>query len=125
MKAVLTVAAAAAMLAAVGSALAQDRGDILRADLPGRVIFERQCAPCHGTGRGDDNSPQLPGTAALAARYAGAKPGELELRTDLNADVLRFFVRRGIGPMPAFRQAELSDADIDAIAAYIASTARQ
>ena len=66
----------------------------------------------------------LPGPAALAARYQGALPGALELRDDLDAEALRLFVRHGIGAMPSFRKAELSDADIEAIAAYLAATAR-
>lgn len=106
------------------SVAAQERGeDIDRADLPGRVIFERQCAICHGVGVGDDRSPQLPGTAALEERYRGSQPGALELRSNLPAPVLRVFVRRGIGAMPSFRPSELSDSDIEAIADYLAATA--
>ena len=108
------------------SAAAQELGrpDIQRAELAGRSIFERNCAPCHGTGAGDDGSRNLPGTAKLEERYEGVLPGELELRGDLNAATLRLFVRRGIGPMPAFRPSEISDAEIAAIAEYIAATAR-
>lgn len=98
--------------------------EIKWANLPGRVVFEHSCATCHGLTPGDDGSPRLPGTAALAARYKGAKPAELELRADLNAAALRYFVRRGIGAMPAFRPSELTDAQIDAVAQYIAATAQ-
>lgn len=97
---------------------------VVKADLPGRQVFERQCAPCHGAGPGDDGSPTLPATAMLAEKYRGELPAALELRTDLSADVIRLFVRQGSGPMPSFRKSELSDADIDAIAAYIAATAQ-
>mgnify|MGYP000271255888 FL=1 len=86
----------------------------------GRQVFERQCAPCHGRGPGDDRSEMLPGTAALAHKYEGRLPAALEDRTDLSAPVLTLFVRRGSGAMPFFRKAELSDADIEAIAAYLA-----
>ena len=96
---------------------------VTKADMPGRTIFERQCAPCHGAGPGDDGAPMLPGTATLQRRYQGDPPGALELRDDLDGDILRFFVRNGIGAMPSFRKAELSDADIDAIAAYLHATA--
>ena len=85
----------------------------------GRTIFQRQCAPCHGQGVGDDGAPRLPGTAALDRKYKGAMPPELEKRTDLTADVIRLFVRNGSGAMPMFRKPELSDAAIDDIAAYI------
>lgn len=96
---------------------------VVKADGPGRVTFARQCAPCHGAGPGDDGAPMLPGTAALAAKYKGDLPGALELRSDLDADVIRLFVRSGSGAMPAFRKSELSDTDIDAIAAYLRATA--
>lgn len=95
---------------------------IKRADLPGKVVFEHKCAPCHGTGPGDDGSPHLPGTAALAARYKDSKPAELELRSDLNAAALGYFVRNGIGAMPGFRPSELTDAEIDELARFIAAT---
>jgi len=98
--------------------------EIVRADLPGRTIFEHQCAPCHGAGPGDDGMPMLPGTMTLAQKYEGALPAQLELRSDLNAGAIALFVRRGSGAMPSFRKSELSDADIDALAAYFAATSK-
>ncbi|HWJ68876.1 MAG TPA: cytochrome c [Sphingobium sp.] len=89
----------------------------------GHGVFVHQCAPCHGAGPGDDGSPRLPGTAALVLKYQGEQPPELEKRTDLNADILRLFVRQGVGAMPMFRKAELSDRDIDDIAAYLKASA--
>ena len=90
----------------------------------GKLVFARNCAPCHGRGPGDDGSPTLPGTSKLDARYKGSgTPGALELRSDLNTDALRLFVRNGIGAMPMFRKTEVSDADLDAIAAYLKSSA--
>ena len=115
--------AAALALAGTGIAAAQGEREIVRADHPGRALFERNCAPCHGTGPGDDGSPTLPGTAALTAKYDGARPGALELRGDLPAPVLQTFVRRGVGAMPGFRPAELSDTEIAAIAGYLTATA--
>lgn len=96
------------------------QAELARPDLPGRTLFAQQCAPCHGTGPGDDGSPTLPGTAALDRKYAGSLPGALELRSDLSAPVLRAILRRGSGAMPMFRAAELSDAQIDEIAEYLA-----
>ena len=66
----------------------------------------------------------LPGTAALAAKYQGRLTAQLELRSDLPAPVLRLFVRRGSGAMPAFRPSELTEAQIAQIADYLAATAR-
>lgn len=122
-------AAAAGLLGLAGAAIAQQPAPqplpkVTKANHPGRVIFERQCAPCHGAGPGDDGSPMLPGTATLARKYKGNRPGALELRDDLNGDILRAFVRNGIGAMPSFRKSELSDADVDAIAGYLKATAK-
>lgn len=119
---------AAAMLALItGAAAAQGSApqpvrDIQRASGPGNAIFQQQCAPCHGTGRGDDGSPMLPGTAALAAKYGAERPAQLELRSDLSVAVLEFFVRRGSGAMPMFRKAELTDEEMTAIADYLRET---
>lgn len=123
-----TILALASIAAFTGAVWAQavdptDRPQIVRADHPGQVIFERQCAPCHGSGPGVNGAAMLPGTAALAARYQGARPAELELRDDLTSAALRLFVRRGVGEMPAFRKSELTDSEIDAMAEYIAATA--
>ncbi|MEN7538300.1 c-type cytochrome [Aurantiacibacter flavus] len=117
------IAIAIAPLGALMLTAAAAPADIVRPDMPGRQVFERQCAPCHGTGPGADGAPMLPGTAALAAKYDGAKPGALELRSDLPAPVLRLFVRRGVSEMPPFRKSEITDAQIDEVAAYLAATA--
>jgi len=58
-----------------------------------------------------------PGTVSLMAR--GQKPAVLEERTDLTATAIKTFVRHGVLFMPTFRKTEISDADLDAIAAYL------
>jgi mono/diheme cytochrome c family protein len=80
----------------------------------GRDVFERWCMACHGGGQ------DKPGTVALAAKYKGSLPARLEERTDLTPDVTKFFVRNGVSIMPPFRKTEISDADLDALAAYLA-----
>ena len=77
----------------------------------GHQVYDKWCFPCHGTGAGK------PGTASLAAR--GQKPAVLEERTDLTPIVIKAFVRHGVLFMPMFRKTEISDADLDAIAAYL------
>jgi (+)-pinoresinol hydroxylase len=79
----------------------------------GRDLYRYSCAICHGRGSGN------PGTVALQAKYGGKSPALLEDRTDLTAASVRFFVRRGVSIMPFFRKTEVSDADLDAIAAYL------
>jgi len=76
--------------------------------------FQRACWVCHGSG------PAKPGTRALRAKYAGKVPALLEQRTDLTPDYVKYIVRHGVTVMPPFRKTELSDADLDAIAAYLA-----
>jgi mono/diheme cytochrome c family protein len=102
----------AGVLAAVGGSVqAQDsaRGD---------AVFQNWCAPCHAPG------PRHPGTQALEALYKGAKPAPLEQRTDLVPELTRSFVRTGVSVMPPFRKTEISDADLDALAAYLAPKSR-
>lgn len=84
----------------------------------GKKEFEYYCAPCHGPGKGN-NRPALPGTDALNVKYKGEKPGLIEARDDLTAVYVRFVVRRGVEGMPSFRKVELSDPNLDAIAAYL------
>ena len=81
----------------------------------GKQVFDYWCATCHG--------PELPGTIALATKYKGAKPALLEERKDLPAVVTKTFVRKGVSIMPFFRKTEISDADLDALAAYVARNA--
>jgi mono/diheme cytochrome c family protein len=81
---------------------------------PGRAVFVKWCAPCHSRGPGN------PGTAALAAVYKNSKPGALEDRTDLMPEFIRKSVRNGVYVMPFFRKTEISDAELEALAAYLA-----
>jgi len=106
-------------LACAATALAQKPAEVMH----GKEVFEHYCKPCHGEGRGDDGAPLLPGTHALTLKYRGQKPGLLEERTDLPPELIRAFVRSGVASMPPFRKTEVTDADLDAVAAYLADTA--
>jgi (+)-pinoresinol hydroxylase len=83
-------------------------------DHPGRAVFVKWCAPCHSRGPGN------PGTAALAAVYRNSKPGALEDRADLTPDFIKRSVRNGVYVMPFFRKTEITDAELEALAAYLA-----
>jgi mono/diheme cytochrome c family protein len=104
------------VLAAVtaGAAVAQDASTLDR----GKQVFQYWCAPCHAPG------PRHPGTQALDALYNGAKPAPLEQRADLVPELTRQFVRNGVSVMPPFRKTEISDAELAALAAYLAPRAR-
>lgn len=79
----------------------------------GYVEYQKYCIACHGEGVG------RPGTLALQTKYKGALPALLEKRTDLTPALIKMYVRNGITVMPTFRKTEISDAELDAIAAYL------
>lgn len=90
----------------------------------GQEVFEQRCAACHAAVPkdmiGPPYMPPMAGTQALGARYKGAKPAELELRTDLTAPFVAAIVRNGLNSMPFYRPTELSDDDLTALGAYLA-----
>ena len=106
--------AVAFVVAWSGAAAAQDASVIAR----GQEVYEYWCAPCHAPG------PRHPGTQALEALYRGAKPAALEERTDLVPTLTETFVRNGVSVMPPFRKTEITDADLAALAAYLAPRGR-
>jgi mono/diheme cytochrome c family protein len=80
----------------------------------GAQVFEKWCAACH------DRGPGHPGTQSLEFKYKGRPPGALEDRTDLTPEMTAYYVRHGIALMPFFRKTEISDADLEALGAYLA-----
>ena len=115
----LSTASLVVVLTVMSSAAnAQDSLAIQR----GMTKFQRTCAPCHGAGPGTDGRAALPGTTALQLKYKGAIPALLEARTDLTFDVLKAYLRHGSWSMPPFRKTELTDAEIQDIAAYLATS---
>ena len=81
----------------------------------GAAVFNNWCSACHS--RGPQNAP---GTSSLQIKYQGtAVPAALEDRRDLTPDLVKFFVRNGVAMMAPFRKVEVSDADLDALAAYL------
>jgi len=84
----------------------------------GAAVFNNWCSACHS--RGPQNAP---GTTSLQFKYQGKVPAALEDRTDLTADLVKFFVRNGVATMPQFRKTEVGDADLDVLAAYLTRNA--
>lgn len=109
--------AAAAALGAAGFSLAAIEGAAgqdASPDLPrGHAVYEHWCAPCHAPG------PGHPGTQSLAFKYDGERPAVLEEREDLTPDTVKLFVRQGVLLMTPFRKTEITDAELDALAAYL------
>ncbi len=93
-----------------GQASGEAEADVAR----GGEVHEQWCESCHGTGHGKS------GTIALQAKYRGSIPALLTERTDLSPELTRSFVRSGIFAMPFFRKTEISDADLEALAAFLA-----
>jgi mono/diheme cytochrome c family protein len=89
----------------------------------GKALFRYWCESCHGPGNGmfgpGPGGNGLPGAMALALKYKGTKPALLEQRTDLDPALIREVVRHGIVAMPFFRKTEVSNADLEAIVAYL------
>ena len=77
-------------------------------------MFNNWCSACHS--RGPQNAP---GTTSLQMKYQGSVPAALEDRQDLTAEVVKVFVRNGVATMPQLRKTEVSDADLEALAAYL------
>ena len=84
----------------------------------GLVVFESRCQICHG----DENDSA--GTISLGFKYNGTKPALLQERRDLTPALVKFYVRHGTGMMPFFRKTELSDQEMDDVAAYLSRKKR-
>jgi mono/diheme cytochrome c family protein len=73
-------------------------------------IYRTACAPCHANG-------------GFGVRVLADRPGSdrsiLHDGTVLPAAAIRAIVRNGMGHMPAMSRVEVSDAELDAIAAYL------
>ena len=98
-----------------GAVLAQGVASLSAQEQQGKLLYDRTCIYCHG--------PGVWGTNRLAKRL-DKDHALLENRTDLSAAGIRAIVRSGVGSMPPLRKTELSDADVDAIAAYLTRKAR-
>lgn len=101
---VLIAALAAAAVAAPGAGLlaqeAAGRLDDRRMFRTGQEAFAKTCARCH-TGRPDSVGPDL-------------------FEYEHDPEVVRFFVRHGSGPMPAFTESMIDNTTLDELAAYVA-----
>lgn len=78
-------------------------------------LYGRECAYCH-VGRNT-------GTVMLQKRLPQGTPAQLHLRTNLPAAYVRLVVRNGLVNMPPLSRAELSDAELDLIAQWLADVA--
>lgn len=101
----IALAAAAALLAVTGPAVA--------AELTGKEVFDRHCVHCHGPGNDATGTLQL-------ARTRGKDKALLTERKDLPAEYIQYVVRHGLKAMPAFVPSDLTDTQLQALTAYLA-----
>ncbi|WP_157763911.1 c-type cytochrome [Paraburkholderia aromaticivorans] len=106
---------AALLLGGMGLRAAQAAGPF-DADImaKGQAVYTHYCAVCHALG------VENPGTFALA-KYYGMDKAALVQRDNLTVDFVRYLVRNGRGLMPAFRPAEISNQELDALSRYLAA----
>jgi len=107
------VAAAKAAPAATASAAAAPA--IIQ---QGKAVYGQWCAGCHAPLPGFGRFPPA-GTAVLQQRYQGSVAAVLEDRKDLTPQLVRAVVRKGVAIMPALRKTEVTDAELDAVVAYL------
>lgn len=91
-------------------------GDRLASGHDGKALFTNRCGACH--------LPFGMGTNLLTKqRVALGKPPENGLlmnRTDLTADYVKSVVRMGKMAMPRQTRVDITDAELDAVAAFLA-----
>ena len=109
------VTGALGLLTALGAMQACADGASPAAGAPGRIVYEKWCAPCHAPGI------VHPGTHALMSKYPNSSraSGVITEWTDLKPSYVRFMVRHGMSVMPQFRKTEISDAELNDLAAYV------
>lgn len=81
-----------------------------RAKSAGEAIYLAKCQYCH--------IEMGPGTITLSGRL-GPEKAMLANRDDLTADYVKAIVRSGLNGMPALTRVEVSDPELDQIAAYL------
>ena len=90
-------------------------GDRLAGGKDGAALFSNRCGACHLAGG--------MGTNLLTKQRVilGEPPerGLLENRKDLTQNYVKIIVRRGRMAMPSLTRVEVTDAELDAIAAYL------
>lgn len=71
------------------------------ANTEGKVIYEKNCSSCHGaSGEGTSAGPKIAGHSSSA---------------------MKMQVRKPMGMMPAFSSSQISEGDLDKVAAYMSS----
>jgi mono/diheme cytochrome c family protein len=91
-------------------------GDRLAGGKDGQILFSNRCGACHLAGGMGTN-------LLTKQRMAAGEPPEnglLANRSDLTRRYIRIVVRQGKMAMPRLTRVEVTDAELDAIAHYLA-----
>jgi mono/diheme cytochrome c family protein len=107
-------------LIALSLLLAGAVGAAEAAEPSGKAVFDQWCAGCHAPLETKLGFGPPAGTYTLGQRYKNAKPAALEQRSDLASAYVKLMVRNGAGMMPQTRKTEISDAELEALARYLA-----
>lgn len=94
---------------------AMPAGDRLAAGRDGAALFSNRCGTCHLAGGMGTN-------LLTKQRIAAGQPpesGMLANRTDLTADYIKGVVRGGKVAMPPLSRVEVTDAELEAISAFL------
>jgi len=123
---VLVICALAALLSGT-SLVAADKPTAAPANTNGKMVFDQWCLGCHARMGGPSGAFGFPpaGSYRLQQRYKDAVPAALEDRVDLNPELIRTVVRQGLPIMPPLRKTEVTDAELDAVIAYLTQKKRQ
>jgi mono/diheme cytochrome c family protein len=120
MKCVVAIAIGAVLALGFSGAILAQPPDRSAALAEGKQVYDYWCLPCHGPGLGLPGFNALPGTQQLQIKYRDTSISPLlEERTDLVPEFVKVIVRQGVSFMPQFRKTEISDAQLDALAAYL------
>ena len=80
----------------------------------GKELFNYWCLPCHDSGPGHAGTQEL-------GRQWGEDKAVLLQRHDITAEHVKNVVRTGFQMMPPFRYSEITEQQLDRIAAYVSS----
>jgi cytochrome c5 len=90
-------------------------GDRLAATSSGEALFTNRCGSCHLAGGMGSNLL----TKQMLAANRPPSDGLLANRTDMTPDYVKQVVRQGKMAMPRLTKVDVTDAELEAIAAYL------
>ena len=104
----------AASMALLGGFAGVPQDSLAQNKVNGKAVYNHWCSHCHAAGRGH------PGTQGLVIKYGeSGLPAVLEERNDLTPELIKTSVRQGVLSMAPFRKTEVTDAELEDIAAYL------